>query len=289
MDAHETLGVSPDATSEEVTQAYRRLARSLHPDVHPGSTPEERERYGVLMARVNHAYRSISSEREARRSGGWKPRDLRGPGRDECSMCGHAPAASVTFTVPGRRAVLPPAVLPPLDAVSRLRSRRRSVAPGPDVAEGLLGPDPVRHQRRRGGRQRTLAPSHHATRAPGARGRGAGAAADAHAARRSGGAARGLLDAPARRGAPGLRRDRLRRARRVGCVADGVVRARRLPRRYRSVRPGALPSPPRRPPGGGRRPHRAVPGVDRRLGGGGTRRAVRASGREAVVKAPRGP
>ncbi len=26
MDAHETLGVSPDATSEEVTQAYRRLA-----------------------------------------------------------------------------------------------------------------------------------------------------------------------------------------------------------------------------------------------------------------------
>jgi DnaJ domain len=92
MDAHETLGVSPDATSEEVTQAYRRLARSLHPDVHPGSTPEERARYGVLMARVNHAYRSISSQ-----GTGWKPRDLRGPARDECSMCGHAPAASVTF------------------------------------------------------------------------------------------------------------------------------------------------------------------------------------------------
>ncbi len=97
MDAHETLGVAPDATSEEVTQAYRRLARTLHPDVHPGSTPEERERYSVLMARVNHAYRSISSQREARGGGGWKPRDRRGPGRDECSMCGHAPAAPVTY------------------------------------------------------------------------------------------------------------------------------------------------------------------------------------------------
>jgi hypothetical protein len=97
MDAHETLGVSPDATSEEVTRAYRRLARTLHPDLHPGSTPEERERYGALMAQLNHAYRSISSPREARGGGGWKPRDVRGPGRDECSLCGHAPAASVTF------------------------------------------------------------------------------------------------------------------------------------------------------------------------------------------------
>jgi hypothetical protein len=48
------------------------------------------------MARLNHAYRTISSARDARR-GGWKPRDLRGPSRDECSLCGHAPAASVTF------------------------------------------------------------------------------------------------------------------------------------------------------------------------------------------------
>ena len=177
-------------------------------------------------------------------------------------MCGHAPAASGHLHVPGRRAVLPPAVLPPIDAVSRLRPRRRSCAPGSDAAEGLLGPDPVRHQRRRGGRQRSFAPSHHATRAPGAGGRGAGAAGDAHAARRSGRDACGLLDAPARRGPPGLRRDRLRRARRGGSVACGVVGARGLPRRYRSVRPGALPRPPRRPPGGGRRSRRAVPGVE---------------------------
>jgi hypothetical protein len=97
MDAHEMLGVSPDATSEEVTQAYRRLARTLHPDVHPGSSPEERERYSRLMTRLNHAYRSISSPRAARGVDGWKPRGVRDPTRDECSMCGHAPAASVTF------------------------------------------------------------------------------------------------------------------------------------------------------------------------------------------------
>jgi DnaJ domain len=97
MDAHETLGVSPDATSEEVTQAYRRLARTLHPDVHPGSTPEERERYSVLMARVNHAYRSLAPPRGTHHARGWNPRDVRGPGRDECSMCGHAPATPCTF------------------------------------------------------------------------------------------------------------------------------------------------------------------------------------------------
>ena len=173
-------------------------------------------------------------------------------------MCGHAPAARVTFTYQegapfSRRRYSLRSTL-----VSRLRPRRRSGAPGPDAAEGLLGPDLVRHQRRRGGRQRSFAPSHHATRAPGAGGRGAGAAGDAHAARRSGGAACGLLDAPARRRPPGLRRDRLRRARRGGSVARGVVGARGLPRRYRSVRPGALPRPPRRPPGGGRRSRRAA-------------------------------
>jgi len=96
MDAHELLGVAPDATSEEVTQAYRRLARTLHPDVHPGSSPEERERFSRVMARLNHAYRAMSSARHAR-GDGWKPRGVRGPSRDECSMCGHAPAASVTF------------------------------------------------------------------------------------------------------------------------------------------------------------------------------------------------
>ncbi|MBW9206437.1 molecular chaperone DnaJ [Mumia sp. zg.B53] len=43
---YETLGVSRDATPEEIKKAYRRLARSLHPDVNPD--PEAQERFKTV-------------------------------------------------------------------------------------------------------------------------------------------------------------------------------------------------------------------------------------------------
>ena len=56
-----SLGISFNADPTEVKQAYRRLVRSYHPDLHPDATHDERKVLSVRFAEVTAAYRALSA------------------------------------------------------------------------------------------------------------------------------------------------------------------------------------------------------------------------------------
>ena len=63
-DPYKVLGVSPDASDEEIKRAYRNLAKKYHPDLNPGDQEAARK-----MQEVNAAYEQIKNPEKPGRAG----------------------------------------------------------------------------------------------------------------------------------------------------------------------------------------------------------------------------
>ena len=59
-DPYKVLGISPDASDDEIKRAYRQLAKKYHPDVNPGDAEAARK-----MQQVNAAYEQIKNPEKA--------------------------------------------------------------------------------------------------------------------------------------------------------------------------------------------------------------------------------
>lgn len=62
-DPYKVLGVSPDASDEEIKRAYRKLAKQYHPDLNPGDQEAAKK-----MQLINAAYEQIKNPEKAQSS-----------------------------------------------------------------------------------------------------------------------------------------------------------------------------------------------------------------------------
>ena len=69
-DPYSVLGVSRDASAEEIKRAYRRLAKKYHPDLHPGDPEAARK-----MNEINAAYEQIKNPNQTNSAYGYGSRD----------------------------------------------------------------------------------------------------------------------------------------------------------------------------------------------------------------------
>ena len=68
-DPYKVLGIRPDASDEEIKQAYRKLAKKYHPDLNPGDKVAAQK-----MQEVNAAYEQIKNPEKQQSQGyGYDP------------------------------------------------------------------------------------------------------------------------------------------------------------------------------------------------------------------------
>ncbi len=95
-DPYKVLGVSPNASDEEIKRAYRALAKKYHPDRNPGDREAAKR-----MQQINAAYEQIKNPEKAGRSqGGYDP--FRGAGSTRDDTMDNAQRAAYNYIRYGR-------------------------------------------------------------------------------------------------------------------------------------------------------------------------------------------
>jgi molecular chaperone DnaJ len=88
---YQMLGVEPEVSTSEIKKAYRRMAKSHHPDIgHHGQTVSQRTQANEFMVQLNEAYETLIDKR--RREQYDSSIGANGHGR---SMRGKAPTVSL--------------------------------------------------------------------------------------------------------------------------------------------------------------------------------------------------
>ena len=150
-DFYALLGVAKDASDSEIKKAYRKLAKSLHPDRHAGdaakelkfkevgeaysvlSDPEQRKQYDAIRSMTSGGARFTSGGRGGG-NGGFEDvfSTMFGGGAAVAGLaptCGSAPAAPVRPGVPRSRTCWAACSAEPVVAAASARLGGRAAAP----------------------------------------------------------------------------------------------------------------------------------------------------------------